>query len=64
MITPLSDPLSRLRPLSQALTDLVLKHDELHFTHPKRHDLARMIAQLKAEIAWRTMQSTAGVMVG
>jgi|HubBroStandDraft_1064217.scaffolds.fasta_scaffold1964325_1 hypothetical protein len=54
------DPLSRLRPLPQALADLVAKHDGLHFKHPERRDLARMIAQLKAEITWRTAQATAG----
>ena len=59
-ITLPNDLLNRLRTLPQALADLVAKYDELHFSHPKRHDLARMIAQLRAEIAWRTVQATAG----
>ena len=55
-----NDPLSRLRPLPQALADLVAKHDGLHVKHPERSDLARMIAQLEAEIARRAAQASAG----
>jgi len=55
-----SDPLNRIRPLSQALADLVAKHDELHLKHPERSGLARMIAQLEVEIAWRAAQAAAG----
>jgi hypothetical protein len=55
-----NDCLNRHRPLQQALADLVTKHDELVFNHPARHDLARMIQQLEAEIAYRGGRATAG----
>ncbi|MGA8399770.1 MAG: hypothetical protein WB697_07760 [Stellaceae bacterium] len=42
MITLPNDLLNRLRALPQALADLIAKHDEPHFKHPKRHDLARI----------------------
>ena len=53
-------PLSRIRPLPQALADLVAKHEGLHVEHPERRDLARMIGQLEAEIACRVAQAAAG----
>jgi hypothetical protein len=55
-----SDCLNRHRPLHQALADLVTKHDELVFNHPARPDLARMIRQLEAEIAYRDEQVAIG----
>jgi len=55
-----NDCLNWHRPLQQALADLVAKHDGLIFNHPARHDLARMIRQLEAEIAYRGGQAAAG----
>lgn len=54
-----NDCLNRHRPLQQALADLVAKHDRLIFNHPARRDLARMIRQLEAEIAYRGRQAAA-----
>jgi hypothetical protein len=55
-----NDCLNRHRPLHQALADLVTKHEELVFNHPARHDLARMIRQLEAEIAYRGARVATG----
>jgi hypothetical protein len=55
-----NDFLNRYRPLQQALADLVTKHDGLYSGHPERHDLARMIQQLEAEIAFRGERAAAG----
>jgi hypothetical protein len=52
--------LNRLRPLQQALADLVSKHDGMQNNHPVRRDLARTIQLLEAEIACRVGEATAG----
>ena len=53
MVNLSNDFLHRFRPLRQALADLVSKYDGLQLNHPERRDLARMIRQLEAEIAYR-----------
>lgn len=60
MIALPHDLLNQLRPLSQALADLVAKHGGMHLNHPERHDLARMIDLLEAEIALRAGEAVAG----
>ena len=60
MIKFQNELLDRLRPLRQALADLVIKHDGLQLNHPERGDLARMIQLLEAEIACRSERTAAG----
>lgn len=60
MIRLPNDLLNRLRPLPQALAELVAKHDELQVNNPERRDLARMIGGLEVEIALRAGHAVAG----
>lgn len=60
MVNLSNEILNRLRPLQQALADLVIKHDGMRHDHPVRHDLARMIQLLEAEIACRAGEAAAG----
>jgi hypothetical protein len=60
MVNLPNEILNRIRPLQQALADLVSKHNGMQHNHPVRHDLARMIQLLEAEIACRGGEATAG----
>jgi hypothetical protein len=45
--------LTNLRAIDQALADLINKHDQYIIVNMYRRKLARMIVQLRSEIAYR-----------